>query len=49
MDKLLDLGMDFLLPQFTSQINNTLHSMQAAQKPPFSDGIYFIELRTYYL
>ena len=45
MDNLLDVGVDVLLPQFSSQIYATIEQIQSTQKPPFSDGIYWNDIR----
>ena len=45
METLLDIGVDVLLPQFYSQILDAIEEIQALQKPPYSDGVFWIEVR----
>ena len=45
MEKLLDLGVDILLPHFTSRLFDALEEIHGTQKPPYSDGIYWLTLR----
>lgn len=45
MERLLDVGMDMLIPQFTTQILKALEDVQSSQKPPFSDGVYWLDIR----
>lgn len=45
MERLFDLGVDLMLPIFSSTILKSIDDMQMKQDPPYSDGIYFIEVR----
>lgn len=48
METLLDVGIDVFLPQFSSQIFKAIQDIQSSQKPPFSDGVYWLEIRRYW-
>lgn len=45
MEKLFDFGIDLMLPTFASIILSALETLQKKQEPPYSDGVYFIEIR----
>lgn len=47
MEKLLDVGVDVLLPNFISCLFDSIESIQSTQKPPYSDGIYWLSLRNH--
>ena len=45
MESLVDGITDMLLPQFTAEVFNVISDIQSCQKPPFSDGVYWLEIR----
>jgi hypothetical protein len=49
MEKLFDIGVDLMLPIFSSTILKSIDELQKAQDPPYSDGIFFIEVRKQFI
>ena len=49
MEKILDCGVDILLPQFISCLFDTMEDIHSTQKPAYSDGIYWLTLRNHVL
>ena len=45
MEKMFDFGIDLILPLFSSQIVEAIDSLQKEQDPPYSKGVFFIEIR----
>lgn len=45
MEKMFDFGVDLLLPMFSSSILQALEDIQKEQNPPYSEGVYFTDLR----
>lgn len=45
MEKLFDFGVDVLLPMSTSTVMGSIDTLQKQQEPPYSEGIYYIEVR----
>ncbi|CDW90322.1 fbox domain containing protein [Stylonychia lemnae] len=44
MEKIFDFGVDLLLPMFSSTILKSIDIVQAQQQPPYSDGLYYMEI-----
>src|SRR5690606_9043159 len=45
MEKVFDLGIDLILPMFSSTMMKAIDALQSRQDPPYSDGVYYIEIR----
>jgi hypothetical protein len=45
MEKIFDLSVNLMLPMFASNIIGSIEEIQKEQDPPYSDGVYFIEIR----
>jgi hypothetical protein len=45
MEAVFDLSIDLILPMFSTSILKAIEDLQKAQCPPYSDGVYFIEIR----
>ena len=45
MEDAFDFSMDLILPPFISNILTITEDLQAAQEPPFSDGVHWLEIR----
>jgi hypothetical protein len=45
MEFIYDAFVDLHVPAFASQILNTIESLQKKQNPPFSDGLFWVEIQ----
>jgi Sulfotransferase domain len=44
MEKLFDFGMDLMMPMFSTIIMESIDACQQKLDPPYSDGVYFIDV-----
>lgn len=45
MEKIFDFGVDMMLPMMGSTVFKAIDTLQKQQNPPYSDGVFFIEIR----